>query len=163
MDGEEALCKLTTFMGGKVAREKKLGHRCNTNVKFWTESTNTISNSPSFLPSASHWIPAQMKPRSREEPPTNVSAASASLCVTKENVKIAFSWDLYARKNKSCCLANNRYHINGWARLKKSPWGTTVPGSQASEKVTHPSIPFHESIDSWAKRQCRDEVSEVFQ
>lgn len=58
---------------------------------------------PRLLPRPSQSL-LQTRPGSREEP-LAFSAASASFHIGTEDVEIAFSWDVYAEENKSCCFA----------------------------------------------------------
>lgn len=150
-------------MTEKVARGKKLECRWKTNVKFWTESMDVISNTlPCFFLLPPTEYPVQMKPSSHEESLTMFSAVSASFHIMMGNVEITFSWNFYARENKSCCFAKEKErkrnnHINNRVRLKRSPRGTSEPGNRASEKVIHPSTYFSESTDSRVKEWCRAE------
>ena len=84
-------------------------------------------------------FPVQMNPSSHEESLTTFLAVSASFHIMMGNVEIAFSWDFYARENKSCCFAKEKErkrnnHINNRVRLKRSLRGTCEPGNRASEK-----------------------------
>ena len=73
------------------------------------ESMDAISNTrPCLCLLPPTEFPVQMKPSSHEESLTTFSAVSASFHIMMGNVEITFSWDFYARENKSCCFTKRK-------------------------------------------------------